>query len=779
MPRKLTINDIKNRVEKYGFFVVEGQRYKNNSSKIRVFDAQENKYLNLSLKQMEYRIKRDKRGEFDYMNILPLNNSEEEQQSFTGTQRWINRMNNNPYFNNLSENEKAKMFTEFNNLMKQFNRNKRFKINFKQQNIPGKEMLYILVEALKEYIKKKPKKMIRLETFDEFGFQNNHTLNIDTLNYFTDLLNDKEKQEMTDSVNDIFEDYNDWKTVEIFFEDRKKPAGGFFTYINKMSLDLSVFGIFNEINENNYKNNCLLQSFINSGMFVKDEINLINNCINTRVIKVEDLKEISEMLNVQIVVRIGNDKDNETKPITFKPEYCDNKTRKITIILYMNHFMIYRPVYVSEYYIKNYREIDEKYKNDEERFWIIDEKGTKKKSQMNLIRLIKISVKNNAFEYIPLEKQYELTKIYKHLRVFHSEEIIDAYFKPIEIKDKNDKQMNFLNRMNKNDGYKLFATHIPKEKLNEYYEKLQKIINSFNVKINVKNYLSYSQLMEKLMYEYGCFENVYKLCGPIAENIRNSLSFPSPHTADGKPFYSNKKLYYIDLNGAYLSCIESIPAGKCDIKGNFSQQNTKIKELLERLYNIRSQLKKKDPVLANTIKYMSNSCWGLSIKTNKRFVKTKPKDKQEFINENYEYVVEFNKDFVKYIKSVNVHYSYPQFARNVLENFEKKIKEILRTVKHVYYFNVDALLIDENDYNKLKDLGYIGNSLGQFKIEHIFKETVIKSKRQYMAVLEDGKIFNHTRKNNDSHMRTSIHECYQIFKENVLSSPETTRLSQE
>ena len=580
------------------------------------------------------------------MNILPLNNSEEEQQSFTGTQRWINRMNNNPYFNNLSENEKAKMFTEFNNLMKQFNRNKRFKINFKQQNIPGKEMLYILVEALKEYIKKKPKKMIRLETFDEFGFQNNHTLNIDTLNYFTDLLNDKEKQEMTDSVNDIFEDYNDWKTVEIFFEDRKKPAGGFFTYINKMSLDLSVFGIFNEINENNYKNNCLLQSFINSGMFVKDEINLINNCINTRVIKVEDLKEISEMLNVQIVVRIGNDKDNETKPITFKPEYCDNKTRKITIILYMNHFMIYRPVYVSEYYIKNYREIDEKYKNDEERFWIIDEKGTKKKSQMNLIRLIKISVKNNAFEYIPLEKQYELTKIYKHLRVFHSEEIIDAYFKPIEIKDKNDKQMNFLNRMNKNDGYKLFATHIPKEKLNEYYEKLQKIINSFNVKINVKNYLSYSQLMEKLMYEYGCFENVYKLCGPIAENIRNSLSFPSPHTADGKPFYSNKKLYYIDLNGAYLSCIESIPAGKCDIKGNFSQQNTKIKELLERLYNIRSQLKKKDPVLANTIKYMSNSCWGLSIKTNKRFVKTKPKDKQEFIKENYEYVVELASGYV-------------------------------------------------------------------------------------------------------------------------------------
>ena len=107
MPRRLTINDVKDKVEKYGFFLVDGQTYKNNTTKLKFFDSQENKYVNLSLKQIQYRIKKDKRGEFDYMNILPVDNSQQSQQSehLTGTQRWINKMNNNPYFNSLTQDE--------------------------------------------------------------------------------------------------------------------------------------------------------------------------------------------------------------------------------------------------------------------------------------------------------------------------------------------------------------------------------------------------------------------------------------------------------------------------------------------------------------------------------------------------------------------------------------------------------------------------------------------------------------------------------------------------
>ena len=106
----------------------------------------------------------------------------------------------------------------------------------------------------------------------------------------------------------------------------------------------------------------------------------------------------------------------------------------------------------------------------------------------------------------------------------------------------------------------------------------------------------------------------------------------------------------------------------------------------------------------------------------------------------------------------------PQFAREVLRNFNAKIKEVESIVKKVYYYNIDALLIDEEDFNKLNQLGYIGNNLGQFKIEHIFNEIAIKSQRVYMAKLDNGEIFNHT--GNKS-------QDYNLFKTTFSGSPET------
>ena len=62
----------------------------------------------------------------------------------------------------------------------------------------------------------------------------------------------------------------------------------------------------------------------------------------------------------------------------------------------------------------------------------------------------------------------------------------------------------------------------------------------------------------------------------------------------------------------------------------------------------------------------------------------------------------------------------------------------MRKLCKIYYENIDAILIDENDYNKLVELGYIGNELGEFKIEHIFKEIAILSGRKFVATLDNG-----------------------------------------
>ena len=68
--------------------------------------------------------------------------------------------------------------------------------------------------------------------------------------------------------------------------------------------------------------------------------------------------------------------------------------------------------------------------------------------------------------------------------------------------------------------------------------------------------------MQKIMYEYGCFDGVFELTGTNAKRIRDECIFPKTRTFNDKPFYSAEKLYYIDLNDAYMSAIKSIPTGE-------------------------------------------------------------------------------------------------------------------------------------------------------------------------------------------------------------------------
>ena len=106
-----------------------------------------------------------------------------------------------------------------------------------------------------------------------------------------------------------------------------------------------------------------------------------------------------------------------------------------------------------------------------------------------------------------------------------------------------------------------------------------------------------------------------------------------------------------------------------------------------------------------------------------------------------------NSGFVDSINSFVPHFTIPQFALNVLNNFNNKINEISNLV-HVYYYNIDSILIDEADYNKLFELGYINNNLGGFKIEHVFTEIAIKSPKIFVGTLVDGSKFYHCSKKN-------------------------------
>ena len=63
----------------------------------------------------------------------------------------------------------------------------------------------------------------------------------------------------------------------------------------------------------------------------------------------------------------------------------------------------------------------------------------------------------------------------------------------------------------------------------------------------------------------------------------------------------------------------------------------------------------------------------------------------------------------------------------------KKISELV----NILYCNIDSILITESDFKILENAGYIGDDLGKFKVEHVFKEFCIQSPRKWIATTID------------------------------------------
>ena len=117
MPNKLSIQDLKNRFEKYGFIILSDS-YKNNKEKLDIYDVQLNKKVKLSVQNMNYKIKMNQRSEFDFMNTLQVN-TQPEHTSLSGFQRFLRRMNSK-ILQDATEEEKMQMYQDYSNFCKIF-----------------------------------------------------------------------------------------------------------------------------------------------------------------------------------------------------------------------------------------------------------------------------------------------------------------------------------------------------------------------------------------------------------------------------------------------------------------------------------------------------------------------------------------------------------------------------------------------------------------------------------------------------------------------------------
>ena len=799
MPRKLNTNFVRRRFNEYGYRVPENFNYVNNITHIRVYDEYNNCYENITYKMLTYRINHGRPSRNDTESqefITQLMNMPLSQETPRTDKEFITQLMNMPLSQETPRPSAALCPSgckqslratdknqNINSLVKKLLKEKTFILNF-ENNEPGSKehinALYTLLNALKIAAPKIDKDIrMTIETkYNEISYAHVNQNTIDVLEYLLEY-NDFN---LSDSNDVLVFNINDYKQITFEFIDFKKGkriTAAFFPYYNISDIDLSSYGIYHKDEWANPES-CLITAFRSSGILDENEMNLLTSFIKTKSVPREELKNIAETFKTHIICKVHYNEKTSTRE--FGKEYERAKRlreRKIKLHIlgnhgfaqgfaqgsksqsprpFQGHYILDKDVNVTPFYIKHYEQInsDVRFKNHPRKHMLKrfdDNKHEFDKKPCNIIKVIKTMIDNKLL--IPMTNN-EIRK--QNLQWSIRPKAPFGAFRLIHVKDKQN-LLSVLNMPKQTKGNikdvirgpfgpYLFGYDPEDDEINSRLDELQNVINQLNLRhhVNVRLYYKFSELMQKIMFEYGCLDNVYELTGTIQQKIISSLKTLFPKTIWNKELI-NGTLYYIDQAGAYMSSVKSIPAGVSDDDGNFKTENTKIKELIEKLYEFRINAKNNgNDKLATTLKFMMNSCWGYSMKKPKLIKHKFVKDVNKYIETYAPYVVKYNNNYVDTIKPYVENYSYPQFARSVLTNFNSKMKELSNKV-NILYSKVDSALITEEDYLKLKKDGMIGNCLGQFKVEHVFTQFYAKSAEQWIGKNIDGTYHYHLTKN--------------------------------
>ena len=201
MPRKLTLDDMKQYMEPYGFFVQDtGNRVRvqGQQTRLKVFDTELNKVRTIQFGTIQRLIKSGKRARFDYNNILPVSpNQAQSRHDNSSWDRWDHK--HGAVFGTHS----LAAYRYYKQLMLNVARKVPFTIDWKDNSLTAQEKLKVLIQVLKD-TNRDPSRVIIIKVTDDNDDDFYYSLNMDTLQYFEDMLGNKDKQEITDSTNYVF-----------------------------------------------------------------------------------------------------------------------------------------------------------------------------------------------------------------------------------------------------------------------------------------------------------------------------------------------------------------------------------------------------------------------------------------------------------------------------------------------------------------------------------------------------------------------------------------------
>lgn len=745
MVRSLPAERVRDEFVKYGYTLPEDFTYKNNHTKLSAYDEQKGVHVELTLKQLRYRVKRG-RSTYIRPEYLDMPVSDEELPDNDSFSRFLAR--HEDQFIDFDDDYVHAVFDNINDYSRKISRQQNFRLEFSPDDYTHE------VHALNIVMKQLSQRLhgidVRMTITDGGGNVNYAHFNPNTIKFLEDIYTNQDR-DITDSNGPMIDALMDLKYIDFDFVPRSKGSRinpGFFPYQNVSDIDLTKYGIFSNIDDPNINESCLIQSFRAANVLTNEEMSVLRSVVKTRTVPRAELKLIAELFDIHINCKILM--GDKTSHIDFN---MMTPRREIKLIIVHGHYLLNEMTPVTEFYINNRDRInnDKRFAKHARKTLLLkfdDNRYSFSKAGLSVAKLITVMIDKGLLKPWTDAIQSMLEWSFKPSKTEDFVPPQSGSFdvrRPIKINDKKD---SIFKREHKVPQTKHFFGYAPESPMEVEFRlaELQHVIDSLSVRvnINVRLYYKFSELMQKVMYEYGCFEGVYELSGAYADELRKGLVFPQTRTFNDKKFYSNEKLYYLDLNGAYMSCVDAIPSGVEN-----GAMNPKIKGLIDELYAIRMTAKKNGNVkLATTIKFMMNSCWGYSIRRPKLMKHKYCKCVDKYIQEFAPYVARYNyspdniSGWVDSVNSVVIHFTYPQFAKRVLDNYHKKFNDIKRLV-NVYYENVDAILINESDYQKLLGLGYIGNDLGQFKVEKVFTEIAIISSKRYVATLENGEKYYH------------------------------------
>ena len=619
---KYTDEQARNLFNKYGYMPRADFQFTGINKTYRVLDEVQNRLVDVNFNTFMRKIKQNKLTEVDpflhTLNAIPGRPS-------VGPSGRLSRYTSNFPFEQFKKESREirqltfRKATDFK--QKALPRNHRnISVDRVNDDVEDKSSLYAIIDtlyAISANIYKQYRVVLEVD-FDVLGADEPvpqyYTINEETVSKLKALINElwfgEKKVEYDESDKFMLPALSNWVAIKIIFEKITNPkeklnrldepgtrrAGAKWAWINNTSIDLSKYGIFNTFDLNNYRYPCFIWALEQSKMLSDSEVEFIKQIVNTRYFPMDNLRKICKKLNIVIEVRTLDTK-NKTHITVFGQK--DKCMRTIKLLLREQHYMLDEDVPLSQYYIKNYKFVDENINPNSK---VIDKKtlvsrlypdGNVKdtaKKGMNINKVIDLFFECKYFTALTANQLYQTLFVKKNINyvdLTYPDCCAQEVYRP-EIVETG-KNVIFVSDF-KQVKSKYPDSYITKNKIetddtiyrdskqwfnfddvsNEELDKIRNILKD-KFDINFDCFPTPASIGHELMHKYNCFDNVYELCGKPAEFIAKCAPKIVCAPAFGKKQEESGDFVCLDKIGSYTStytAVQGIPCGKPKILQN-------------------------------------------------------------------------------------------------------------------------------------------------------------------------------------------------------------------